>query len=133
MSLTLLGIDVLGATPAPAELAKLDRKLTLEEQAVVEKWQEEQANVMLAKERQSIYVDPKTGEKRTATVTYEAGAGTKKPPGVLLDPYSGSPKRASLPRATWSPWYAAIAVGVVAAGGWLIYQSRAPAPRMGVA
>ena len=81
-SLYRSGLAILGAdqsapgksmsTPlTPAQLNDLDRKLTPEEQARVTAWQSGQADAMQAKEEATPYVNPVTGKKTIAKVTYE--------------------------------------------------------------
>ncbi len=54
-----------------AQLADLDRRLSPAEQKRVDDFQVSEGDATLKKERATPYVDPKTGEKRTAEVTWE--------------------------------------------------------------
>lgn len=69
------------------ELAALDRALTTQEQALVDAWQGQEADIAQHVAETTVYVDPKTGEKRVAQVTYTPTAPTvrPKPPAAPTD------------------------------------------------
>lgn len=104
--------DLIGAL-SPAELQALDRVLTPVEQKIVEDYQAAQADAALAAERKEVYTDPKTGQKRTAQVTYEEGPAMPwlGPMGKLL---SITPKAKPVTPVPGVEWWKIAAYGLAA-------------------
>ena len=121
--LSLIGIDALGAlTMVPAELTTLDRALTVEEQRAVEEWQGEQADTTLAKERKSVYVDPRTGARRNAIVA-DVRDSLKKL-GTILDPYATKAMAITKKPIGGVPaWKVAATIAVVGVAGYFALRS----------
>ncbi len=103
----------------PAQLADLDRKLSPAEQRRVDAFQAGEADALQKKEEATPYVDPKTGEKRTAVATYEYGGATKKPP---PPPAPEAPPDAETP--TWKKVVFAVLAACVVGGGALLLRKR---------
>lgn len=61
------------------QLEKVDRALTPAEQALLTEYQGLSADIQQRIVEQEVYVDPKTGEKRVAAVTYTPSTPTVRP------------------------------------------------------